>query len=160
MTDMSRLDLVKLRKVTGISQKDLAARLSVRPSFLSAIENGRSRFPDEKIDKLKEIVSIDDLSDFMMPESSSGVHEVPPHSHAIEETDAITQLLKHIHAQAHKSDDVVRAREQELEERIVYLSKRNDRLSDRVDELRDELDRQREDNFRLKELLTRNNISY
>ena len=160
MTDMSRLDLVKLRKVTGISQKDLAEKLSVRPSFLSAIENGRSRFPDEKIDRLKEILSIDDLSDFMTEDVTVGSHEVPPHSHAIEETDAITQLLKHIHAQAHKSDDVTRARELELEERIIYLSKRNDRLSDRVDQLRDEVDVLREENFRLKELLTRNNISY
>lgn len=157
---MSRLDLVKLRRIAGISQKDLAEKLSVRPSFLSAIENGRSRFPEEKIERLKEILAIDDLSDFIIDENDESNTTVPPHTHAIEETDAITQLLKHIHAQAHKSDDTAKARELELEDRIIYLSKRNDRLSERVDQLREDVDKLREENFRLKEILTHHNIHY
>lgn len=52
---MSRLDLLRLRKRIGMSQRELTEQLHVRPSFLSAIENGRSRLPEEKMEKLKEI---------------------------------------------------------------------------------------------------------
>lgn len=157
---MGRLDLLRLRKVAGISQRELAEKLSVRPSFLSAIENGKSRFPEEKIERLKEIIGCDDLNDFMVEDNHGGAAAVPPHTHLPEETDAITQLLKHIHAQAHKSDNESKAREIELEERIEFLAKRNDRLSDRIDDLRDEVDGLRAENFRLKELLTKNGISF
>lgn len=156
---MKKIDLLKLRKAAGLSQRELADRLMVQPSFLSAIENGRSRFPDEKIEKLKEIVAIDDLDDFLVEEGSD-MPVVPPHTHAIDETDTLTQMLRHIHNLAHKSDGVDKERENDLLNRIDYLSKRNDRLNDRLDDLRDSLDSLREENFRLKELLMRNNISF
>ena len=35
----TRLDLARLRKDLKISQKELASRLDVRQSFLSAVEN-------------------------------------------------------------------------------------------------------------------------
>lgn len=156
---MKKIDLLKLRKAAGLSQRELADRLMVQPSFLSAIENGRSRFPDEKIEKLKEIVEIDDLEDFLI-DCSQEVPLVPPHTHAIDETDSLTQMLRHIHNLAHKSDSLDKDRESDLLSRIDYLSKRNDRLDERLDELRESLDKLREENFRLKELLLRNNISY
>lgn len=158
---MNRIDLVKLRKAAGMSQRELADKLSVRQSFLSAIENGRSRMPDEKIDRLKDIFGLDDLSMYLIDEKNDAV-AVPPHTHLGDEgTDAITLLLKHIHAQAHQSDNAMSNTERtELEDRVSYLTSRNDRLSDRVDELREQVDSLREENFRLKELLTRNGIDY
>lgn len=157
---MSRLDLVKLRKNAGLSQKELADMLSVRPSFLSAIENGRSRLPEEKLDRLKDIFHVDDFSDYMVEDKAETVPVVPPHTHIAEGDDALTALLKHIHAQAHMTDDLSKSREVELEERISCLTERNDRLSDRLDDLREQVDRLREENFHLKELLTLNGVKY
>lgn len=157
---MSRLDLVKLRKNAGLSQKELADMLSVRPSFLSAIENGRSRLPEEKLDRLKDIFHVDDFSDYMVEDKAETVPVVPPHTHIVEGDDALTALLKHIHAQAHMTDDLSKSREAELEERISCLTERNDRLSDRLDDLREQVDRLREENFHLKELLTLNGVKY
>ena len=156
---MKKIDLLKLRKAAGLSQRELADRLMVQPSFLSAIENGRSRFPDEKIEKLKEIVEIDDLDNFLV-EDMTDTPTVPPHTHAIDEADSLTQMLRHIHNLAHKTDDHDRERENDLLSRIDYLSKRNDRLNEKLDDLRDSVDKLREENFRLKELLLRNNISF
>ena len=101
---MSRLNLLKLRKAAGITQIELAKMLSVQPSFLSAIENGKSRFPDDKLGRLKEIVMLDSLEDYFEDDSLETNTVVPPHSHSHLEADPITELLKHIHAQAHKSD--------------------------------------------------------
>lgn len=143
----------------GLSQRDLADQLSVQASFLSAIENGRSRFPDEKIERLKEIVALDNLDRFMVDEETEA-GAIPPHTHALDESDSLTQLLKHIHAQAHKHEGAGKERENELMERINYLSVRNERLSDRLDTLREEVDNLREENFRLKELLIKNGISF
>lgn len=156
---MKRIDLVKLRKTIGMSQRELADRLAVQPSFLSAIENGRSRFPDEKMERLKEIVALDDLEDFMIEEAVDSV-TVPPHTHSVDETDSLSRMLRHIHSLAHKTDDIDKERERTLLDRIDYLSKRNDKLSDRIDALRDDLDSIREENFRLKELLLRNQIPF
>lgn len=157
---MKKIDLLKLRKAVGLSQRELADRLAVQPSFISAIENGRSRFPEEKIEKLKEIVALDDLEDFLAEDLPEGTVVVPPHTHTHDEADALSQMLRHIHALAHKSDGSDREREQELTARIEYLSKRNDRLSERLDDLRDALDKVRDENYRLKELLLKNNISF
>lgn len=146
--------------MAGLSQKELADMLSVRPSFLSAIENGRSRLPEEKLERMREIFKIDDLSEYMVEDKVETVPVVPPHSHVAEGDDALTTLLKHIHAQAHMTDDLAKSRESELDERIGYLTERNDKLSDRLDDLREQVDRLREENFRLKELLTLNGIKY
>lgn len=156
---MKKLDLLKLRKAAGLSQKELADRLAVQPSFLSAIENGRSRFPDEKLEKLKEIIALDTLDDFMIegePEPSA----VPPHTHTHDEADSLSQMLRHIHNLAHKSDASEREKVSDLFARIDYLSKRNDRLTERLDSMSDKLESLREENFRLKELLIRNKIEF
>lgn len=155
---MARLDLLRLRKAAGLSQRELAEKLGVQPSFLSAIENGRSRLPEEKIDRLKDILACDDLEDYMTEDGSEAA--VPPHTHSVEESDAITRLLKHIHAEAHKSDSETKSREKDLEDRVDFLSKRNDRLSERVDNLREEVDSLRAENYRLKEALISNGIKF
>lgn len=161
---MSRIDLVKLRKRAAMSQRELAQQLQVRPSFLSAIENGRSRLPEEKMEKIKEIFEIDSFDGYLIDETAEAI--VPPHTHPLphtplsEQSDSITQLLNHFHDLAHLRDRGHSENDPDSNARIDFLTKRNDRLSERVDDLRDEVDRLRLENLRLKELLIKNGISY
>ncbi len=155
---MSRVDFVRLRKRAGMSQRELADLLQVRPSFLSAIENGKRRIPEEKLDMIKEIFELDNLDEYLMDDHTEPV--VPPHTHAIDQSDTLAQLLNHFHDLAHQKEREHPHPDLELSERIEYLSKRNDRLSERVDDLRDEVDTLRLENLRLKELLLKNGISY
>lgn len=157
--DMSRLDLVKLRKDEGMSQKELAELLSVRQSFLSAIENGRSRLPDEKLERIREVFGLEDLTPYMMEEAAEET-VVPPHTHSHDETDSIALLLRHIHAQAHREEGGDHGRVAEMEARVAALMDRNDRLSNRIDTLRETIDTLREENFRLKEILARHGLEY
>ncbi len=152
---MNRIDLVKLRKRAHMSQRELAELLQVRPSFLSAIENGRSRLPEEKMNRIKEIFEIDSFEDYLLDEHVEAT--VPPHTHS-DPADSISQLLNHFHDLAHKNHST--SVDSDLEARIDFLTKRNDRLSERVDQLRDEVDALRTENLRLKELLVLNGISY
>lgn len=153
---MNRIDIAKLRKMVGMSQRELAEQLQVRPSFVSAIENGRSPLPEEKMNRLKEIFEIDSFDDYQIEEEGENPVVVPPHSH--EPGDSIAQLLSHFHSLAHMNDHSVHNSESEL--RIEYLTKRNDRLSQRVDDLIEKVDILRDENLRLKELLIRNGIEY
>ena len=155
---MKRIDFVRLRKRAGMSQRELADHLQVRPSFLSAIENGKSRMPDEKLDKIKEIFELDNLDDYMVEEQTE--HIVPPHTHAMDQNDTLAQLLNHFHDLAHQREREHYGQDADAIERIEFLTKRNDRLSERVDDLRDEVDALRGENLRLKELLLKNGIQY
>ena len=155
---MKRIDFVRLRKRAGMSQRELADLLQVRPSFLSAIENGKSRMPDEKLDKIKEIFEIESLDEYMVEEHVE--QTVPPHTHAMDQNDTLAQLLNHFHDLAHQREREHSGQDAETIERIEFLSKRNDRLSERVDDLRDEVDSLREENLRLKELLLKHGIQY
>ncbi len=141
-----------------MSQRELAEFLQVRPSFLSAIENGKSRIPDEKLEKIKEIFELDDLEEYLIEDTNENV--VPPHTHVADQTDYLTQLLNHFHDLAHQRDKGHAIADSELLARIDFLTKRNDRLSERVDDLRDEVDNLRQENLSLKELLVKNGISY
>lgn len=156
---MKRPDIAGLRKSAGMSQRELADKLGVRQSFLSAIENGRSRMPEEKLDKVKKIFGIDDFGAFVIDDAETAA-VVVPHTHEIDEKDAITRLLEHIHDLAHQKDRSAHRPDSEDRARMDMLEKRNDRLSQRVDELRDEVDRLRDENYRLKELLCRSGIDY
>ena len=155
---MKRIDFVRLRKRPGMSQRELADRLQVRPSFLSAIENGKSRMPDEKLDKIKDIFELDSLDDYMVDEYAEQI--VPPHTHAMDQNDTLTQLLNHFHDLAHQREREHSGQDADAVERIEFLTKRNDRLSERVDNLRDEIDALRKENLHLKELLLKNGIQY
>lgn len=155
---MSRIDFVKLRKRAGMSQRDLAEILQVRPSFLSAIENGRSRMPDEKLEKIKEIFELESLDDYVIDDTAEMI--VPPHTHIGDQSDSLTQLLNHFHDLAHQRNKAHSENDGDATARIEFLTKRNDRLSERIDDLRDEVDNLREENLRLKELLVRNGIKY
>ncbi|MDE5791434.1 MAG: helix-turn-helix domain-containing protein [Muribaculaceae bacterium] len=155
---MKRIDFVRLRKRAGISQRELADLLQVRPSFISAIENGKSRMPDEKLDKIKEIFELDDLDDYMVEEYSEPA--VPPHTHPMDQKDTLAQLLNHFHDLAHQRERGHSDQDVAKDARIDFLTKRNDRLSERIDDLRDKVDTLREENIHLKELLLKNGIQY
>lgn len=169
---MKRIDIAKLRKSAGISQRQLAEMLQVRPSFLSAIENGRSRLPEEKMLKIKELLDIDSFEAYLIDEPAESVVIVPPHTHN-EPVDSLAHLINQFHDLAHRSQDLSHhnhggnTTDADPDGRIEYLTKRNDRLNDRVDELRQQVDSLREklyeireENLRLKELLIRNGIAY
>ncbi len=155
---MSRIDFVRLRKRAGMSQRELAELLQVRPSFLSAIENGRSRMPEEKLEKIKEIFELDKLDEYVIEETTENT--VPPHTHITDSSDSLTQLLNHFHELAHQREKTHSTQDADTLARIDFLTKRNDRLSERVDDLRDEIDKLRMENLRLKELLVKNGIQY
>lgn len=155
---MKRIDFVRLRKRAGMSQRELADLLQVRPSFLSAIENGKSRMPEEKLDRIKEIFELDSLDDYMVEEHAE--QTVPPHTHAMDQNDTLAQLLNHFHDLAHQREREHSGQDADNLARIEFLTKRNDRLSDRVDYLREQVDALREENLHLKELLLKNGIQY
>ena len=155
---MSRVDLAKLRKRGGMSQRELAELLQVRPSFLSAIENGRSRIPEEKYDRILEIFELDSLDDYMTDDQPDYV--MPPHTHNSDPSESLSDLLNHFHDLAHRRSAGNGSVSNDMSERIDFLTKRNDRLSERVDDLRDEVDSLRVENLRLKELLIKNGIPY
>ncbi len=143
-----------------MSQRALADLLQVRPSFLSAIENGRSRIPEEKLDRLHEIFELDSFEDFMISDLPGDLPAaVPPHTHALDQGDSLTQLLTHFHDLAHRAGHTA-SESSDNAERIDFLERRNDRLSLRVDNLRVEIDRLRNENLRLKELLIRAGVPY
>ena len=155
---MNRLDIARFRKTENLSQRKLADMLEIKPSFLSAIENGRSRLPEDKLEKLKSIFGEEMIGEFYIEESAEPV--IPPHTHIHDETDSLTQLLNHFHNLAHQRSDDSSGKEKDLKKRIESLTIRNDRLSDRIDDLRDEVDSLRQENLRLKELLLNHGISY
>lgn len=156
---MSRLDIVSLRKTEGLSQRKLAEMLEMKPSFLSAIENGRSRLPEDKLDRLKAIFGEPSIVRFLTPEHAPETH-IPPHTHLHDEGDSLTQLLNHFHDLAHQRSASTDNNLRGLSDRLNLLSDRNDRLSARLDDLRDEVDSLRAENLRLKELLIKNGIPY
>ena len=155
---MNRIDLVSFRKSQGVSQRALADMLEIRPSFLSAIENGRSRLPEDRLEKLKAIYGANALDGYIMEECHDAA--VPPHTHLHDEGDSLTQLLNHFHDLAHQRSDSSGEKQKALADRVDFLSLRNDRLSERLDDLRDEVDALRAENLRLKELLIKNGIAY
>ena len=57
-------DLKRFRKEHKISQTELAKLLGVVQSFISQVESGKDPMPESLISKLKEIFSIEDISDY------------------------------------------------------------------------------------------------
>ena len=147
---VERYDIARLRKEHGMSQSELAQRIQVKQSFLSAIENGRSPLPADKEQRILELFGLTSLQAYVKPDA-------PAPEPA--EGSQFVQLLNEFHTQAHRSsDDTPADRLTLLEERNYRLTTRNDALNDKIDELRDENERLRHENARLKDLLLRHSI--
>ena len=159
---MARIDIAKLRKMAGLTQRELADKIDIHQSFLSSIENGRSRIPENKLDKIKEVIGIDNFEDFIIEdvEQENNIPVRHSHVHETQPNDSITKLLEHFHAIAHQNYKSNHQNEAKLTQRIDSLVDRNEHLSKRVDELRDLVDKLRDENYRLKELLLSHSISF
>lgn len=165
---MSRFDIPRLRKEKGMNQGELAARLQMTQSFLSAIENGKSPLPIEKEKQLCEIFGLQDLSAYVI---QSRDEQEERRVTEMTDSDLFNQLLSRFHKQAHSSEDQAHHHDhhnriEDLQEkvgvlyrRIDLLMERNDRLSadnDRlrsdIDDYRREIDRLRGEIFNLKKI--------
>lgn len=145
---MSRFDIARLRKEKGMSQGELAARLQMTQSFLSAIENGKSPLPVEKEEKLREIFLLDDLNDYRIGKGAKTDTKITE----MTDSDLFNQLLSRFHHQAHSKEgshhhhdhheeiEELKARLDALFLRNDALMARNDRLSADNDNLRREID--------------------
>lgn len=149
---MARYNLVKLRKSQNMNQRELAQRLNMTQSFLSAIENGKSPLPLEKEARLADIFPDSNLSDFLIEEPAA--EEGPQKGLAmLSESDLLNQLLSRFHDHAHKHDEMEHhtsdaSRVEALESRIDKLLDRNERLLEHnealnrmVEDLRREVNR-------------------
>lgn len=140
---MKRIDITRLRKDHKMSQNELARRLSVAQSFMSAIENGRSTLPHDKEHRLREIFADVDMEKYTV-DSDAG-KDMGPESLTASETNLMTRLLAHFHEHAHSIDD--EAHHQEHHERLAALEEQLGNLIGRLTVLldrNDELSRRNE----------------
>ncbi|MDE6301834.1 MAG: helix-turn-helix domain-containing protein [Muribaculaceae bacterium] len=133
---MPRIDIAQLRKSLGISQSELAQKLQINQSFLSAIENGRSPLPQEKENRLAEIFPDVDFSEFMMEPERDSAKSIDD----LSETEMINLFLQRFHSQAHRHDDSQHHQQHHqrielLEAQNAELIRQNGKLLDRLDDL-------------------------
>ncbi|MDE6294978.1 MAG: helix-turn-helix domain-containing protein [Muribaculaceae bacterium] len=165
---MQRLDLAALRKAHNINQIELAKRLDMKQSFISAIENGKSPLPSVKLALLRELFGEEEVDKFMVEAEDKSLRL---NIENLSESDMMAQLLRMFHSHEHKEEshnhEMHHRKIDELQERISRLLERNDRLADKCMTLRERLDHMTAQNieaqneiFRLKELLLSNGIRY
>ena len=133
---MPRIDIVRLRKSLGISQQELAQRLQINQSFLSAIENGRSPMPSDKESRLAEIFPDVNLSDFVCEPERDTSKSIDD----LSETEMINLFLQRFHSQAHRHDDSQHHQQHHqrielLEAQNAELIRQNGLLLDRINDL-------------------------
>ena len=162
---MARIDISKIRKEHGMNQQQLAERLQINQSFLSAIERGKSPLPADKELRIKEIFGLADFSPYMIGEDSDGRA-----TSTVDQLDEerIARMIGILHAQAHKELDReeamvhvrgldvsgdLRARNELLETRNMQLTERNETLNQKITDLLEEVESLRQENFRLREQL-------
>lgn len=133
---MSRLDIALLRRSLGLSQSELAQKLQINQSFLSAIENGRSPLPTDKENRLAELFPEVNLNDFVAEPERDAARSVDD----LSETEMINLFLQRFHSQAHRHDDSQHHQEHHrrieiLEAQNAELIRQNGKLLDRLDSL-------------------------
>ena len=152
---MPRYDISRIRKEHGMSQSELAQRLQITQSFLSAIENGRSPLPIEKEEKLREVFSSYDLSSYIQDKTDDEKRVVD-----MTDSDLFNQLLNRFHRQAHSAEGEHHHHDHHekieiLENRVEALFKRNDALMERNDRLAEANDLLRQENDKLRSEIDR-----
>lgn len=150
-----------------MSQSELASRLQITQSFLSAIENGKSPLPIEKEGMLCEIFKLNSLKDYEVERKTADVEDKKVTE--MTDSDLFNQLLSRFHRQAHSEEeehhhhdhhrkiedlqlqiDSLFVRNDALMQRNDSLSADNDRLREEIDTYRNEIERLREEIFSLK----------
>lgn len=149
---MPRFDITRLRKENGMSQSELANRLQITQSFLSAIENGKSPLPIEKEEMLIGIFGLSNLNDYIL---DTKPNHLEPKLTEMTDSDLFNQLLSRFHKQAHSAESEhhhhdhhqkIEELEQRLDtmfHRLDAMMQRNDSLSSDNDTLRRQLDEAR-----------------
>ncbi len=99
---MARIDIAKLRKDHKMSQQQLAERLQINQSFLSAIERGKSPLPAGKQERISEIFGVNDFSAYMVDDSEGVFSSLSQDSL---KNDMIARMLGYFHARAHQEID-------------------------------------------------------
>lgn len=171
-----KYDIRSIRKHLDLSQKEMAAELGIRQSFLSAIENGKSPLPKDKAEIIKGMVKPAKISDFLIETDkndgkNTGRRGVATPLENSGETDMFKELLNYFHTQAHREQDEhhVNMHKQfdAMQERADRLVEKNDALvskcellSAKIESLREELHSAKSENLRLKELLLSNGIKF
>lgn len=146
-------DISRLRKERGMSQNELARRLQITQSFLSAIENGKSPLPPEKEEKIIEIFDLENLEAYRNENGSNSLSAGKFSD--MTDSDLFNQLLQRFHQQAHSREDNHHHHEhhnriEQLQHQVERLFERNDSLMERNDSLAAANDRLREENDRLR----------
>lgn len=162
---MARVDLSRLRKERGLSQIDLARKLKITQSYLSAIENGRGQLNAEKEALLKRVMGLESLDNYYVKDHPIRESRL---TDDLEESNLLERLLKKFHDQAHKEDpnsnhhhehhrriEYLEAALQKLLDRNEILFARNEQLEQKLEEQQNELDSSRKEIYRLRLLLTK-----
>lgn len=122
-------------------QQQLAERLGVNQSFISAIEKGKSPFPPNKMETLYEIFGEETVRRHMREDC---VGDTGSHHASISESEVMTQLLRLFHNQEHSSEEHTHIAHHkkidEMQASIDRLLQRNDTLSERNLELQRHVD--------------------
>lgn len=144
-----------LRKKYSMTQRELASRLEMRQSFLSAIESGRSKMPVKKMELLRSLFpEVDSPDEQVVDESVKEVAAVDGGVAGVGDANEISRLLTHFHERAHRDgafgESHLMKRIETLESRNDKLAERNDVLSAQNDSLRAEIDSLRSEIFSLR----------
>ena len=166
-----RFDIARLRKKLNLNQKELAQKLGIRQSFLSAIETGKSPLPVDKRRILAQLCEPERLEAYIVPDDVPESSVANGNLNLVSETNMLKELLNYFHTQAHrdqdrhhenmhiqldgyqKRNDVLQAKNDELSAKVGHLN-------EIIEQLRTELHSTKMENLRLKEILLSNNIPY
>ena len=173
---MLTLDLQRIRKEFGVTQKALADIININQSFLSNIENGRSPLPPDKREKILETFNITHPEEYTIDiptpyniknvqRSLIGGNKFMNNS-SLESSSIISEVRKMLEmyfGSIGDTDNINVILSEQLEQnskRIRALEEKNEKLYDKNDLLRERLDEMKEEVFRLRRILAENGIEY
>lgn len=173
---MLTLDLQRIRKEFGVTQKALADMLNINQSFLSNIENGRSPLPPDKREKILEAFHITRPDEYTIDiPTSYSIKNVQRsiiggnkflNNSSVESSAVIAEIrtiLERYLANNNEQENLTVILSDQLEKcanRINSLEAKNEALYEKNDLLRAKLEEVQEEVFTLRRLLADNGISY
>ena len=112
---MRQLDLQKIRKEHKVTQQRLAELTKYPQSFISQIERGRVDAPQKFLDKLSELLGINDFEPYLLPDKAE---------------------VKEVQAPAEPKQETKKDEEQSTISRLLDMLERRDQ---RITELENEI---------------------